>query len=289
MTDQLQALLRLRKPRMDVPRTPALGIGRREFPLESSCAVGKARRKRVEPHMPSEKSPTIFPESKLAHEILDGLDGLEIGPASHNPFGLKTRNVGLSADQDSVDYEFYKQSQVDMCGSFARIDIAADAADIPVADNSTDFVLHSHVWEHLPNPLVALEEWVRITKPGGYIFAMVPKRDAAPSDRDRPLTSLASLLQLYGNQRRGESAQFREQGSGRAHYTVFSPGLLRDIASWFNQSHRRLTLEEVAFQETDDKVGNGHTIAWRVKKYSLPLHFVRSCLRHLKALISWKR
>lgn len=62
--------------------------------------------------MPSEgtKPPVIFPESKLAHEILDGLDGLEIGPAAHNPFGLRTRNVGLSPERDPIDYEFFKQS-----------------------------------------------------------------------------------------------------------------------------------------------------------------------------------
>ena len=144
--------------------------------------------------MPTEEShpssSTIFPESRLAHELLDGLEGLEIGPAAHNPFGLKTRNVGLAADRDPFDYEFFKQSQLEMCGSFAAIDISADAADIPVPDDSTDFVLHSHVWEHLPNPLIALDEWVRITRSGGYLFVIVPKRDAAASDKDRPVTSL---------------------------------------------------------------------------------------------------
>ena len=93
--------------------------------------------------MPTEEShpssPTIFPESRLAHLLLDGLEGLEIGPAAHNPFGLKTRNVGLAADRDPFDYEFFKQSQLEMCGSFAAIDISADAADIPVPDDSTRF------------------------------------------------------------------------------------------------------------------------------------------------------
>lgn len=210
---------------------------------------------------------TIFPESKLAHQFLNGLEGLEIGPASHNPFGLKTRNVGLTADKDAVDYEFYKQSQVEMCGSFAPIDISADAAAIPLPDSSTDFVLHSHVWEHLPNPLRALEEWVRLTRPGGYIFAIVPKRNAAPTDVERPLTTIDSLV-------RNPDAS-AERGMSRGHYTVFSPGLLREIAQWFNRSHRRVQLEEVAFQETDDKVGNGHAIVWQVRKFSALAGFVR--------------
>lgn len=232
------------------------------------------------------RSPTVFPESKLAHELLDGLEGLEIGPASHNPFGLKTRNVGLAADRDAFDYEFFKQSQLEMCGSFATIDISADAASIPLPESSTDFVLHSHVWEHLPNPLNALEEWVRVTKSGGYIFVIVPKRDAAASDKERPLTSVRALVELYEKTQRGEFAPAQERGSGRGHYTVFSPCLLRDIGSWFNRSHSRTKLCEVALQKTDDKVGNGHTIVWRVKKYSAPGGRARAWSRRLKAALS---
>ncbi len=225
----------------------------------------------------------------LAHQLLDGLDGLEIGPAAHNPFGLNTRNVGLAADRDSFDYEFFKQSQLEMCGSFAAIDISADAADIPVPNDSTDFVLHSHVWEHLPNPLIALDEWVRITRSVGYLFVIVPKRDAAASDKDRPVTSLSSLVQLYEKKRRGETFPPEERGKGRGHYTVFSPDLIREIGDWFNQSHSRARLDEVAFQETDDKVGNGHTIVWQVKKYSALAGFGRACFRQVKALRSGRR
>ena len=243
--------------------------------------------------MPTEEShpssSTIFPESRLAHKLLDRLEGLEIGPAAHNPFGLKTRNVGLAADRDPFDYEFFKQSQLEMCGSFAAIDISADAADIPVPDDSTDFVLHSHVWEHLPNPLIALDEWVRIIRSGGYLFVIVPKRDAATADKDRPVTSLPSLVQLFEKKRRGETFPPEERGKGRGHYTVFSPSLLREIGHWFNQSHVRARLDEIAFQETDDKVGNGHTIVWQVRKYSAAFGFIWALLRRLLVLFSGKK
>jgi SAM-dependent methyltransferase len=229
--------------------------------------------------MPTEEShpssPTIFPESRLAHEILDGLEGLEIGPAAHNPFGLRTRNVGLTADHDPVDYVFYRQVQLEKCGSFAVIDIPGDAANIPLADDSTDFVLHSHVWEHLPDVLAALDEWVRVVRSGGYIFAIVPKRDAAPPDRTRPLTSMNELLKHY--RRKGEPPIKRE-GSSQGHYTVFSPKLLRDIATWFNSSNFWRQLGEIAYQETDDKVGNGHTIVWQVRKYSTGRGLISACL-----------
>jgi SAM-dependent methyltransferase len=236
--------------------------------------------------MPIGKSPIIFQESKLAHQILDGLEGLEIGPAAHNPFGLRTRNVGLSPDRDPVDHEFFKQSQLKNCGSFAPIHISADAANIPLPNSSTDFVLHSHVWEHLSNPLVALEEWVRLTRSGGYIFVIVPKRDAAPTDIGRPVTSLVSLVQNYNRKTYPEPGSAEMQGSGRGHYTVFSLGLLRDIGRWFNLSHLRARLDEVAFQETDDKVGNGHTIVWQVKKFAGPLELIEACFQRIKLLLA---
>lgn len=232
------------------------------------------------------KSPVIFQESKLAHQILDGLEGLEIGPAAHNPFGLRTRNVGLSPERDPVDHEFFRQSQLENCGSVAPIHISADAADIPLPDGSTEFVLHSHVWEHLTNPLVALEEWVRVTRSGGYIFAIVPKRDAAPTDIGRPLTSLASLVQNYNRKAHRERGSTEMQGSGRGHYTVFSSGLLREIGRWFNLSHFRARLEEVALQETDDKVGNGHTIVWQVKKLRGPFGLAEALFHRIKLLLA---
>ena len=58
------------------------------------------------------------PESKLAHSLLDGLRGIEIGPSTHNPFGLDTRNVG---HHDPV----YEQEQRSLTGSFAHIHIEA--------------------------------------------------------------------------------------------------------------------------------------------------------------------
>ena len=232
--------------------------------------------------MPIDKSPVVFQESALAHQILDGLEGLEIGPAAHNPFGLRTRNVGLSAEQDPIDHEFFKRSQLEHCGQIAPIHIAADAADIPLAESSTDFVLHSHVWEHLPQPLLALEEWVRVTRSGGYIFAIVPKRDAAVTDIDRPVTTLEMLVKAYDRNAKRADWTRTAPGGSRGHYTVFSLGLLHAIGHWYNASHLRARLDEVAVQETDDKVGNGHTIVWQIKKFRGPIGLILAALSRIK-------
>ena len=46
-----------------------------------------------------------------------------------------------------------------------------------VADNSFDFVFSSHCIEHLHDPLEGLRNWVRVTKPGGYVIFALPEED----------------------------------------------------------------------------------------------------------------
>lgn len=55
-----------------------------------------------------------------------------------------------------------------------------------VPDNAYDFIHSSHCLEHMQDPKVALENWLRICKPGGYIILTVPdetlyERDTWPS------------------------------------------------------------------------------------------------------------
>ncbi len=46
-----------------------------------------------------------------------------------------------------------------------------------IADNTFDFVHSSHCLEHMRNMDVALENWVRILKPGGHMVCLVPDED----------------------------------------------------------------------------------------------------------------
>ena len=48
----------------------------------------------------------IGAEHRFAHELLDGLTGLEIGADAHNPFGLRTRNVASAEGA-----QFYAEEQ----------------------------------------------------------------------------------------------------------------------------------------------------------------------------------
>jgi SAM-dependent methyltransferase len=46
-----------------------------------------------------------------------------------------------------------------------------------VAEESYQFVYSSHCLEHLVDPVVAVRNWVRICKPGGYLVIVVPDED----------------------------------------------------------------------------------------------------------------
>jgi Methyltransferase domain len=69
----------------------------------------------------------------------------------------------------------------------------ADACAISkVPDSAYDFVLASHVLEHIANPLRALQEWKRLLIPGGMLLVVVPRKWGT-FDHKRPFTSFAHI------------------------------------------------------------------------------------------------
>jgi len=181
-----------------------------------------------------------FKESETAHRYLDGLKGLEIGGSAHNAFGLNTLNVDYT---DSLDTPF-KESEIELCGKAMKVDIVANGDDIPVEDNSFDFVISSHVIEHFYSPIDAILEWKRVIKTGGIIFIIAPNRNALESDRGKPITNLYELIDRH-------KSMFTK--SGHDHFTIFDVKLLVNICIYSG-------LEVIETQATDDKVGNGMTV-----------------------------
>jgi SAM-dependent methyltransferase len=71
-------------------------------------------------------------------------------------------------------------------------DLLADATQLPFPPASLDFIIASHVIEHLPFPLMALRVWYEALAPSGVLLLKVPdKRYTFDSRRSRtPLTHL---------------------------------------------------------------------------------------------------
>lgn len=51
-----------------------------------------------------------------------------------------------------------------------------DIAALPYADHSFDLVMSAHTLEHLPNARVALNEMMRVLKPGGVLLLVTTRR-----------------------------------------------------------------------------------------------------------------
>ena len=67
---------------------------------------------------------------------------------------------------------------------------AGELAGLPAG--GYDVVLHSHVIEHLANPLRALARWREVLRPGGHLVMVVPHKEGT-FDHRRPVTPLAHL------------------------------------------------------------------------------------------------
>lgn len=182
-----------------------------------------------------------FKESSLAHELLDGLVGIEIGGSAHNPFNIAgCKNVDYTGDVTTV----FKQEELKQCGEYLPIDIIADGDKLPFYDESLDFVLSSHVIEHFENPLATLREWMRVIKSGGYIFIICPHKERT-FDRDKPRTLLQELID------RDSKNIFKL--APHSHCVVWITEDLLEVCKYLNY-------KVVIWQDIDDKVGNGFTV-----------------------------
>jgi SAM-dependent methyltransferase len=205
-----------------------------------------------------------FKDSKLAHRYLDGLSGLEIGGSAHNPFNLNTLNVDYTDDMDTV----FKQAEQELCGEKMRVDIVAYGDALPVKDNSVDFVISSHVAEHIFDTLKAFKEWYRVVKNGGYVLTIVPITSHVPNEI-RPTTTIEELIKRHNGEIKEEFILQRVSvensqlspsivegilyDTKHGHWTVFDLNLLKQICDYLN-------FNIIELLERDDKVGNGHLL-----------------------------
>lgn len=63
----------------------------------------------------------------------------------------------------------------------------ADAENLPFADQSFDIALSRHLLWTLPHPQRAIEEWLRVLRPGGRLVLFEGEADAAVEARSEPL------------------------------------------------------------------------------------------------------
>ncbi len=175
--------------------------------------------------------------STFVTRYLDGLKGVEIGASSHNRFYLDAINVDRYADDGTP----YKRLERRLSGRTAQVDVVANGDALPFADDSYDFVFSSHVIEHFPDPIKALEEWVRVAR--RYVVAIVPHRDRT-FDSNRSLTTVDELIRRH-----------RENFTSEAdlHWSVWT-------CESFVEMCEAIGLCVLDRKDPDDKVGNGFAV-----------------------------
>lgn len=129
---------------------------------------------------------------------LDG-EGLEYGPLHRAVLSkerYKVRYVDY-ADRDTLVKNYERNPNVDT-NLIPEIDIVTDGQLISkaVAANSVDFVLASHVWEHVPDFLGWLESNLVVLRPGGRLAVAYPDKRYT-FDMKRQSSTLSGVLAAY--------------------------------------------------------------------------------------------
>lgn len=137
---------------------------------------------------------------------LEGKRGLEIGGPSlifspATPNGYIPPVYAIAASVDNCNFATNTTwSQGEAGRTFRYLPDAEpgmqyihDATDLgSIGDSSYDFVLASHILEHVANPLRALGEFYRVLNPNGYLLIALPNQKGT-FDHRRAVTTFAHL------------------------------------------------------------------------------------------------
>lgn len=118
--------------------------------------------------------------------------GIEIG-AFHSPLavGPHAKVTYVDACSPEVARRYFPEVTEDT--PVVAPDVLAPADRLPLADSSQDFVLSSHLLEHLADPIAALLEWHRVLRHGGLLFLRVPDQRGS-FDRARSRATLDHVI-----------------------------------------------------------------------------------------------
>jgi SAM-dependent methyltransferase len=109
---------------------------------------------------------------------------------------------------DRLNRDGLERHYPELKGKTLQPDLLADAMQLPARPASLNFLIASHVLEHLRFPLAALRSWYDALAPGGVLLLKVPDKRFT-FDLHRSRTPLAHLLEEHRNPTRFDT---------RAHY-----------------------------------------------------------------------
>ncbi len=136
-----------------------------------------------------------FDERRQAARFLRG-SGIEIG-GSYLPIPVDKRSCRVQYVDRMTAAEILTLFPEVEGYSFVETDVICDVEKKGLslfADESQDFVIASHLIEHLPNPLGFVKDCYRVLRPSGVFYLVVPDKNYT-FDRDREISPLAHLVE----------------------------------------------------------------------------------------------
>jgi SAM-dependent methyltransferase len=139
----------------------------------------------------------------LAYLFCQGL-GLEVG-ARNNPYAFSKKSKIYYADiysAEIVKEKMFSRKQIPdkyKKGFFPKVDFILKPPQYGfdmVQDDYFDFVFSDNVLEHTPNFIYALAEQIRVVRPGGVIYGIIPNKNYS-FDMHRQPTPLSVFRDKY--------------------------------------------------------------------------------------------
>lgn len=148
--------------------------------------------------------------TRLSAKYLHG-EGIEIG-ALHNPLEVPEQARVCYVDMCDTDHLHLLYPEVSFY-EFVDVDIVDNGERLAaIGDASQDFAISNHFLEHCENPILAIQNKVRVLKPGGLMYMAVPDcRNTFDSERAR-----TTLEHVWSDYEGGPSA------SRQVHYQDWS-------------------------------------------------------------------
>lgn len=188
-------------------------------------------------------------------ERLEG-KGLEIGPL-HRPM---VRHDGMKVDYiDRSTVAELREHYPELKDlPLVEPNIIGNAETMEnIASDSYDFLIAAHVIEHMKNPIKSLKEWVRVVRPRGLIYLVVPDKRAI-FDVARVRTTLEHMIldylrpsaerdfehyldyAIHVHKKKGEAAIANANHlfdtDYSIHFHVFLPSDIKRLVSWFSEN-----------------------------------------------------
>ncbi len=143
-------------------------------------------------------------------------EGIEIG-ALHHPLKVPPWVRVRYVDRLPVD-ELRRQYPELRDKSLVPVTFVDDGERLTsVPDASQDFVIASHFLEHCEDPIGALRNMLRVLRPGGVVYLVIPDQRFT-FDRRRPVTPLAHLMRDHAEgpevSRRGHFEEWARHVAG---------------------------------------------------------------------------